>query len=532
MNQSGQKGAHGQRSEKWRLAPDEKASAVIVLSVELTVLEFNSAAERLYGYRREAVLGKSFLDLLPSADRELVRAELTRMLATGESKPLETWLRQADEERVIQWTLSRVLDAEGDPICAVAVSADTPRGARADLDPEQAKLDRKIQDAQKMESLAVLAGGIAHDFNNLLVGILGGADLALLSLPATSPACEHLEIIRESAVRASELSKQMLAYSGKGQFLLKKVSLSDVLRDTAHLLEVSVSKRAALKYDLEKNLPLVEVDVTQIRQLTMNLVTNASEAIGDEPGVITIVTGAALCSEAYLKECYGDWELTAGRYVYLEISDNGCGIEAAAKGRIFEPFFTTKFTGRGLGLAAVIGIVRGHRGAVRVYSEPGRGTSIKVLLPAERTDQSQREAAVENQHPARRDTLVLVVDDDETVRIVTGAILERAGYRVVMASDGRDAVDIFTRRQHEIALVLLDMTMPVMGGEEAFRELRQINPRVQVILSSGYNEQDATNRFVGKGLAGFVQKPFDAKTLLSKLDEALHAKGFAPGTGD
>ena len=532
MNQSGQKGPHVQRSEKWRLAPQEKESAVIMLSVELTVLEFNSAAAGLYGYRREAVLGKSFLDLVPVPDRELVRAELVRMLATGESKPLETLLRQGDEERVIQWTLGRVLDADGEPICAVAVSVDRTPLAPAEPDPEQARLDRKIQDAQKMESLAVLAGGIAHDFNNLLVGILGGADLALLSLPATSPACEHLEIIRESAVRASELSKQMLAYSGKGQFLLKKVSLSDVLRDTMHLLEVSVGKRAALKYDLEKNLPLVEVDVTQIRQLTMNLVTNASEAIGDDTGVITIVTGAVECSESYLKECYGDWELSPGRYVYLEISDNGCGIEAAAKSRIFEPFFTTKFTGRGLGLAAVIGIVRGHRGAVRVYSEPGRGTSIKVLLPGERTEHSQREAAVEILHPGRRDTLVLVVDDDETVRIVTGAILERAGYRVVMASDGRDAVDIFTRRQHEIALVLLDMTMPVMGGEEAFRELRQINPQVQVILSSGYNEQDATNRFVGKGLAGFVQKPFDAKTLLSKLDEAQRAKAFAPLTGD
>lgn len=529
MDQSGQHGAHGQRSETWRLVPIEAASAVIVLSVELTVLEFNSAAERVYGYRRDAVLGKSFLELVPESARDLVRGELTRMLASGESKVLETCLSQSGEERIIRWTLSRVLDAEGEPICAVAVSSEPFLATRAEPDPERARLDRKIQDAQKMESLAVLAGGIAHDFNNLLVGILGGADLALLSLPPTSPACEHLEIIRESAVRASELSKQMLAYSGKGQFLLKKVSLSDVLRDTVHLLEVSVSKRAALKYDLEKNLPLVEVDVTQIRQLTMNLVTNASEAIGDEPGVITIVTGAVDCSEAYLKECYGDWELAAGRYVYLEISDNGCGIEAAARSRIFDPFFTTKFTGRGLGLAAVIGIVRGHRGAVRVYSEPGRGTSIKVLLPAERADQAQRETAVENRRPARRDTLVLVVDDDETVRLVTGAILERAGYRVVMASDGRDAVDIFTRRQHEIALVLLDMTMPVMGGEEAFRELRQIKPSVPVILSSGYNEQDATNRFAGKGLAGFVQKPFDAKTLLSKLDEALEAKGCDSG---
>jgi PAS domain S-box-containing protein len=532
MNQTGSKASEGKRSEKWRIAARGTETAVIVLSVELTVLEFNNTAAKLYGYRREEVVGKSFLDLVPASDRELVRAELSRMLLSGESKALETWLSQAGEERIIEWTLSRVLDAEGEPICAIAVSVNLPRLSEESSDPQQARLDKKIQDAQKMESLAVLAGGIAHDFNNLLVGILGGADLALLSLPATSPACEHLEIIRESAVRASELSKQMLAYSGKGQFLLKKVSLSDVLRDTAHLLEVSVGKRAALKYDLEKNLPLVEVDVTQIRQLTMNLVTNASEAIGDELGVITIVTGAIDCSEAYLKESYGDWELGSGRYVYLEISDNGCGIDEAAKPRIFEPFFTTKFTGRGLGLAAVIGIVRGHRGAVRVYSEPGRGTSIKVLLPADRSELHYPQTTVETPFPGKRDTLVLVVDDDETVRLVTGAILERAGYRVVMASDGRDAVDIFKRRQDEIGIVLLDMTMPVMGGEESFRELRQINPRIPVVLSSGYNEQEATNRFVGKGLAGFVQKPFDARTLLAKLDEALRAKDFVPGTGD
>lgn len=531
MNQEGTKGSHGLRSGQWRLATQATETAVIVLSVELTVLEFNAAASKLYGYRREAVLGKSFLELVPAADQELVRSELTRVLSSGESKSFEARLSDQGEQRVVEWTFNRVLDADGEPICAVAVSVDPVEPLPGGADPEQAKLDRKIQDAQKMESLAVLAGGIAHDFNNLLVGILGGADLALLSLPATSPACEHLEIIRESAVKASELSKQMLAYSGKGQFLLKKVSLSEVLRDTAHLLEVSVGKRATLKYDLEKNLPLVEVDVTQIRQLTMNLVTNASEAIGDDSGVITIVTGAVECSEKYLKESYGDWELTPGRYVYLEISDNGCGIDTATKSRIFEPFFTTKFTGRGLGLAAVIGIVRGHRGAIRVYSEPGRGTSIKVLLPAERAVTREEQTAIENKYPARRDTLVLVVDDDETVRIVTGAILERAGYRVVMASDGRDALDIFNRRQDEIAIVLLDMTMPIMGGEEAFRELRQINPNVVVILSSGYNEQEATNRFVGKGLAGFVQKPFDAKTLLSKLDEALRVTGFTSGTG-
>jgi PAS domain S-box-containing protein len=530
MNESDQKGLRRQGSERWRLAPQGTDSAVIVVSVELTVLEFNAAAARLYGYRREAVLGKSFLELVPAPDRELVRSELTKMLRSGESVTFETWLNQPGAERVVEWTLSRVLDADGEPMCAVAVSPNPRQLVGTAPDAELAKLDRKLQDAQKMDSLAVLAGGIAHDFNNLLVGILGGADLALLSLPATSPACEHLEIIRESAVRAAELSKQMLAYSGKGQFLLKKVSLSDVLWDTAHLLEVSVGKRSALKYDLAKNLPLVAVDVTQIRQLTMNLVTNACEAIGDDAGIIGIETGAVECSDRYLKESYGDRELTPGRYVYLEISDNGCGIEAAAMGRIFEPFFTTKFTGRGLGLAAVIGIVRGHRGAVRVYSAPGRGTNIKVLLPAADAEPSHK-LAVESQHAARRDTLVLVVDDDETVRIVTGAILERAGYRVLMASDGKEAVDIFTRRQHEIALVLLDMTMPVMGGEEAFSKLRHVSPNVQVILSSGYSEQEATNRFVGKGLAGFVQKPFDAKTLLSKLDEALCVKGSASAAG-
>jgi CheY-like chemotaxis protein len=377
------------------------------------------------------------------------------------------------------------------------------------------KLEKQLLHAQKLESLGVLAGGIAHDFNNILMAIMGNADLALMRINRESPAVENLHRIEKAAAQAADLAKQMLAYSGKGKFVVENIDLNRLLEDMLHMLEVSISKKAVLRLNLTKTLPPVEADATQMRQIIMNLVINASEAIADTSGVIAITTGCMDCDQSYLKDVWLDENITEGLYVYLEIADTGCGMNKETLAKIFDPFFTTKFTGRGLGMAAVLGIVRGHKGAIKVYSEPKKGTTFKILLPA-----SDRPADLFN-HDSRHDDwqgsgTVLLVDDEETVRGIGSEMLKELGFSTITANDGREAAAIF-KQTPDISFVILDLTMPHMDGEQCFRELRKFNPDVKVIMSSGYNEQEVTQKFVGKGLAGFMQKPYNVSELKKSI---------------
>ena len=408
---------------------------------------------------------------------------------------------------------------EGDVIGLFGMSMDITE--RTEAEKERQRFEAQLQHTQKLESLGILAGGIAHDFNNLLTGILGNADLALLNLAPASPARNNLGEIETAARRAAELCSQMLAYSGKGRFVVEAVSINELVEEMAHLVEISISKKAVLRYDFADNLPAIEADATQIRQIVMNLITNASEAIGEKSGVVSISTGAMECDSAYLTETYLDDQLDEGVYVYLEVSDSGCGMDAETREKIFDPFFTTKFTGRGLGLAAVLGIVRGHGGAIKIYSEPGKGTTFKALFPAIEGPVAASREADSQVEGWRGSGTVLLVDDEETVRTVGKLMLEEMGFSVVLSIDGREGVEMFRERMDEIVLVLLDMTMPSMSGEEAFREIKRIKTDVRIILSSGYNEQEVTSRFAGKGLASFVQKPYQYQTLVEKIRAVL-----------
>jgi len=340
-------------------------------------------------------------------------------------------------------------------------------------------------------------------------------------LPATTPARDSIEEIRKASVRAADLTRQMLAYSGKGQFVVGPVNLNELVEEMGHLLHASISKKATIAFDLADELPLIEADAAQVQQIVMNLITNASDAIGDAVGVITIRTDTVEADRALLSGAYSSDDLPEGRYVCLRVADTGCGMDNTTCARVFDPFFTTKFAGRGLGLAAVLGIVRGHSGAITVESERGRGTTFTVLFPrSERAVQAVPEA----ERPAgewRGTGTVLVVDDEQLVRDVAARILEYSGFDVITAAEAQQGVELFRQLADEITAVLLDMTMPEMSGEEAFRELRRIRPDVPVILTSGYNEQDAVGQFTEQGLAGFVHKPFDVETLVRTMREAL-----------
>ena len=392
---------------------------------------------------------------------------------------------------------------------------------RVDAKEERRGLEGQIRHAQKLESLGVLAGGIAHDFNNLLTSILGNTDLALMDLSPISPARESIKHIQEAAHRAAELCRQMLAYSGKGRFVVEPVDLNEVVAEMGHLLSVSISKKAALKYELADGLPAVEADATQIRQLIMNLITNASEALGEESGVISVRTGTMACDRACLSDAQLNEDCAEGTYVYFEVVDTGCGMHAEAREKIFDPFFTTKFAGRGLGLAAVSGIVRGHRGALKVESESGRGTAFQVLLPALDVQVTPAQRASATPKPWSGTGTVLLVDDEAQVLTVATRLLERLGFSVLAATNGRQALDVFGQHAEAIVCVLLDLTMPEMDGEETFRELRRIRKDVCVLLASGYDEEEVARRFAGNGLAGFIAKPYQYVDLLEKLRQVL-----------
>lgn len=470
----------------------------------------NPQMARMLGVEEADMRGRSMYDFMDERARHDAGLNFARR-RRGISETHEFRLRHARGHDV--WVLmatSPVTDDSGRFLGAQAFVTDVT---------ERRGLELKVQHAQKLESLGVLAGGIAHDFNNLLVGMLGNVGLALRETRPEAPVVPLLTDIQLAAERAADLTRQMLAYSGKGRFVVERLDVNRIADEMSHLLSTVISKKAALRFQLAEGLPPVEADAAQLRQVVMNLITNASDAIGDHPGVITLTTGLLDADGAYLGSTYLDQDLRPGPYVFLEVSDTGAGMDADTRERMFDPFSTTKFTGRGLGLAAVLGILRSHRGAIKVYSEVGRGSTIKVLFPAASGEAAQ--GAPARQAESRPGAgLVLVCDDEEAVRSVAARVLARAGYQVIVAADGRESVQRFAERPGDFVAVILDMTMPGLNGEEVFRELRRIRPDVRVVLSSGYNEQDATSAFVGKGLAGFLAKPWRPDELLRAVDQA------------
>jgi len=397
------------------------------------------------------------------------------------------------------------------------------RGAIQDIttrklsEEKQRQLERQIQHSQKLESMGILASGIAHDFNNMLTGILGNVDLALARLSAISPARDCLHNIDLAARNAADLCRQMLSYSGKGTLAIRPVDLSEIVSEMTRMVEVAVHKQIVIRYHLPTNLPAIEGDATQLRQIAMNLVLNASEAIGRQRGAIAVCTGARECDTAFLQTGAVEHDLPEGLYVYLEVSDTGCGMDDELLANLFEPFHSTKSQGRGLGMAAVLGIVRAHGGTIKVTSTPGRGTTVCVLFPATEKPLPTRNSETRPQAQTHFTGTVLLVDDEETVRSVGKRMLDRAGLHVFTAEDGAEAIEVLRAHGAEIDCVILDLNMPRMCGEEAFQVLRTITPAVPVLISSGYPEGDALNRFRDRDIAGFLQKPYNSDTLYDTL---------------
>ncbi len=496
---------------------DESASEVYVLETgTFRILQVNRGARNNLGYTEAELRTMTIPDINPEFDADRW-APITAPLFAGERDTIhaETTVRRKDGSTYVGDVSLSLSRSETPPVFLAVVQDITDRKRQ-----EEALLQ-----AQKLESLGVLAGGIAHDFNNLLVGILGNAGLALMELPPASPARDTIEQIETAGRHAADLARQMLAYSGKGRFVIQPIDLNSLVEEMTHLLRVSLNKGVSLHYDLAANLAPVEGDITQLRQVVMNLVVNASDAIGQESGIITIATEVVQATREDLASAHLSPDLPAGDYVSLSIRDTGAGMDAETRAKIFDPFFTTKFTGRGLGLAAVLGIVRGHHGAIRIDSTPGRGSAFTLLLPRSATAAETAPGAEAPAPEWKPSGSILVVDDEDTVRRVTARALSSLGLTVLTAADGFEAVEIFREHHREIRCTLLDMTMPGMDGEQTFCALREIDPTARVVLMSGYTEQDATSRFASDGLAGFIQKPYEIATLRDVIRQVIDTTG-------
>jgi PAS domain S-box-containing protein len=385
--------------------------------------------------------------------------------------------------------------------------------------------DAQSRHVQKLESIGVLAGGIAHDFNNLLHVVLGNADIALSNLPSGSPARGPVEEVIRATLRAADLTRQLLAYSGKGAFVVRELDLSTEVREMATLLRTSISKQATLSWELSPSLPAVSADPTQIRQIVMNLITNASDSLGEDGGTITLRTGVAqpdeLRGQGFGLPLEGENSVPPGTssLVFLEIGDTGTGMTRDTLSRIFDPFFSTKFTGRGLGLAAVMGIVRSHKGLIRVRTAPGEGTAFRVLFPAVRGAAPKIGRPTAERSDWHGSGTILIVEDEEGVREVAERILQEIGFQTISAEHGRRALEIMEEIGDSVTAVLLDLSMPRMGGAETFRRLRARRPELPILMMSGYTEQVVAPQFsgLGPGPTGFLQKPFLAEDLIAVL---------------
>jgi PAS domain S-box-containing protein len=478
-------------------------------------LLINPRMEILMGRPSREILGRTNEDLLPSEVCALIREREDRVLRLGEeSMQEEAWTLLDGARRNLLVHKFPLADASG-PSWGVGVII-------TDIT-ERKQSEAAMLQSQKLESLGVLAGGIAHDFNNLLGAMQGNAELAMMEA-SQAGARSYLEILTGLISKGADLLRQLLAYAGKGTFTVRVLDLNQVVKELTQLLASSISKKATLRQNLNPQPLPLEADPSQLQQVIMNLVINASEALEDQNGTITLRTRREQLSQGTLRATYEGQGMEPGTFVSLEVSDNGSGMTPAVLKKIFDPFFTTKFTGRGLGLAAIHGIVRSHHGGILVFSEPGQGSTFKVMLPG-----ASGTPDLPAPDPLRHRPLgapmaggtVLVVDDEDPMRGVVVTALNLVGFETLEARNGREALLMFQTHHDHIQVILMDLTMPIMDGAEACRELRRRGATVPVILSSGFNETEALRRFEGLGLAGFIQKPFSLAGLVDLVRKVL-----------
>ncbi len=508
---------------------ENAADALVMVDRQGLVSFVNPAAESEFGYSADELLGHSLEPKLRFQGPEGV-------LLSGADYPVAECLADASCITGVDGVFVCPSGAEVDVAASIAPISQNGHVTAAVLVlhnvSERKRTEERLRQTQKLESIGLLAGGIAHDFNNILTGVLGNASLAQELLPLASDVRPILDQVIDASQHAAHLTRQMLAYSGQGRFVVQPIDLSRAVPEFLKLVQGSISAKVNVRLELAQALPAVMADASQMQQVVMNLVLNAAEAVGDAKGEITIRTGVRALDGGGFRDELNRAELPPGDYVCLEVEDSGSGMDSATKARIFDPFFTTKFTGRGLGLAAVAGIVRGHRGAISVETAPGRGSRFVVLFPASSKPVPAAVPRAEPADPGPRDNsgcVVLIVDDEPVVLRAATAALERNGYTVLQADSGRKAIELVKRENGRISLVLLDLSMPGMDGQETLARLREIRPDIEVVISSGYGERETLALFAGRRISGFVQKPYTAGRLADAIKAALRQSSASRG---
>ena len=460
-------------------------------------------------------------DVIHPEDRELLRNTIAA--AVRKRRSFEVEYRLIDRNGQMKWVLERgqgIYDDEGNLLFIEGLAIDITQ--RKDAEAEKLLVERRLLEGQKLESIGVLAGGIAHDFNNLLTGIIGNANLASLELPSNSSVQQNLKQIETASQRAAELCQQMLAYAGKGRFVVQRVEVSAMIESTVPLLRASISKRATVHFQLQPELPSIMADATQVRQIVMNLVLNASESLGDRDGDVVLATSLVRPPRDFFEGAVLTPPDINLDFVRVEVRDTGSGMTPETMAKIFDPFFTTKFAGRGLGLAAVLGIIRSHRGGLKVRSSPGKGSTFSVFLPAVSGQHDTTPPRRTSATPFKQEGMALVIDDEDHVLKVTAGMLVSCGLAVEMAHDGYEGVDLYRAKPHKFDLVVLDMTMPRLSGEETLALLREVNPDVRVLFMSGYNRREVVDSMADSRFLSFIQKPFTLDSLREQLKVMLN----------
>jgi PAS domain S-box-containing protein len=519
---------HLQESEsRYKSLIEQSPTSIEIFNMEGTMIHANKGWEELWGISTDAVVNKFNVFKDPMIKKMGFLPQIKKAFAGETGEIPEAFYISPDDPGKKRWLHTRfypVRDASGEVTNVVVLNEDIT--LRKLAEEEHKQLEDRMHHARKLESLGVLAGGIAREFNDLLTGILGNTGMVKNNLEAGTPAREYVEKIENSAMRAVELCSHLLDYSGKSSLVIQTVDITNAVHEMTNQLEASVSRKAEVKYNLSSGLPAVAVDPVQFRQALMNLIANASDALGEDSGVIAISTGTRSCRGTCADEMPVYNPLPARTYVFVDVADTGCGMDEETKKRIFEPFFTTKHVGRGLGLAAVLGIIRSHNGGIELSSEPGRGTTVSILLPPSKktvpADVSLSALPGED-FQWSASAAVLVADDEDLVLDLAKETLESIGFHVLTARDGVETVEIFRRYQNEISLILLDMTMPRLNGDETLHWIRSIKKDAKVILSSGYDEFANFKRFGGQGPNAFLRKPYKPSNLIALVRRIMES---------
>jgi PAS domain S-box-containing protein len=504
--------------EKYRELVENANSIILRRDATGRITFFNEYASRFLGFSRDEIIGRNvvgtIVPLSDSAGKDLAQMILNISVHPEQYKSNENENICKDGTRVwVAWTNKPILDDQGRCVEILCIGNDITKRKRAEE--ENRALTERLQHADKMEAIGTLAGGIAHDFNNLLMGIQGYASLSLMNLDSFHPNYGRLKRIEEQVKSGADLTRQLLGFARGGRYEVKPADMNDILEKTSSMFG-RTKKEISIHRKYGNDLWIVEVDRGQMEQVFMNLYVNAWQAMPGGGEIYLETENTILSGKQVLA-----YAVKAGRYIKISMTDTGTGMDAKTRERVFDPFFTTKEMGRGtgLGLATVYGIIKGHGGMINVYSKPGHGTTFNIYLPASEKDVVKEKTATGT--IARGTEAILLVDDEEIVLEVSRELLESMGYPVYATGSGQEAIAVYMEKRNEIELVILDMIMPGISGGETFDRLREINPEIKVLLSSGYSITGQAQEILDRGCNGFLQKPFHMEKLSHKVREML-----------